>query len=711
MNKSDLQYLLINTPLTDPTAPYHSISYLVGAAAGAGYSGFACLDANIAALTYLAQEPCVTALLDLAASVRATLEAQPRLTRLDQLSYRYALKAVGLAPDSVLRAIAVMRDPETFYDYSRYREAVMVLTRWMDLMSLAGVPGQFTGFTINGAGIANLNHVGDLTDAAGLRRIVGPFAAYFDGPFAAGLHSRSWHFVGLSVNYTAQLPFAMQMCKVIRAACPTAIIALGGTEITDTLKNMLDPQQIWSLFPDGDVIVAGEGETALVEILDAIYEGAPLPVGRPGILLPTMPLAPGVTEVRYEDLSTMPAPRYDIWDYDLYWAPEPFILYSPTRGCYWNKCTFCDYGLNTDMPTSPSRVRPIERALDDLRAITALSRTVYFSVDTMSPAYLKRITRAMQEHQIAIRWGAELRLERSFRKEMADELKNAGCVAISFGYESGSQRVLNLIDKGVRLDDVPQVLGELRRVGIGAQMMGFIGFPGETLDDAQATYDFLRANAGLWTLAGIGDFMLTPGSIVAKRYEQFGVRRVGGLRGDEIIRIMYWVDGEGRMQVPGSARHPVLTKLALDLIHFFEDRPFVGGIDTSHSLLYFARFGPDLVPPDVRARPVAQAIVAPAHYRTPLRGAAEFVKLADLKEYRLAAWRERRAVHTAEMLDWLGEYPAAAPADEPGGVDVLEIYTNGAYIAQTAAMAAHEQDGSAAYKLAVEMLLKARGLR
>lgn len=295
MNKSDLQYLLINTPLTDPTAPYHSISYLVGAAAGAGYTGFACLDANIAALTYLAQEPRVAALLDLAAAVRTAIEAKPQLTRLDQLSYRYALKGVGLAPDSVLRAIAVMRDPATFYDYSRYREAVMVLTRWMDLMSLAGVPGQFTGFTINGAGIANLNHLGDLTDDAGLRRIVGPFADYFDGPFTALLQSRPWQFVGLSVNYTAQLPFAMQMCKVIRAACPTAIIALGGTEITDTLKNMLDPQQIWSLFPDGDVIVAGEGETALVEILDAIGVGAPLPVGRPALCCrhcPSLPAPP-----------------------------------------------------------------------------------------------------------------------------------------------------------------------------------------------------------------------------------------------------------------------------------------------------------------------------------------------------------------------------------------------------------------------------------
>ena len=49
MNQHDIRYLLVNLPLTDPTVPYHSISYLVGATSNAGYTNFSCVDANIQA--------------------------------------------------------------------------------------------------------------------------------------------------------------------------------------------------------------------------------------------------------------------------------------------------------------------------------------------------------------------------------------------------------------------------------------------------------------------------------------------------------------------------------------------------------------------------------------------------------------------------------------------------------------------------------------
>lgn len=90
--------------------------------------------------------------------------------------------------------------------------------------------------------------------------------------------------------------------------------------------------------------------------------------------------------IAYSSVATPDSPAYDVWDWDRYWAPEPVILYSPTRGCYWNKCTFCDYGLNTDRPTSPSRERPVDAVLTDLREAGRYGRTLYFAVDAMSPA-------------------------------------------------------------------------------------------------------------------------------------------------------------------------------------------------------------------------------------------------------------------------------------------------------------------------------------
>jgi hypothetical protein len=98
MKRDALRYLLVNVPLTDPTGPYHSISYLVGATAAAGFTGVTCLDANVAALNFLAAPEQVASLLDECHTVRTSLERQARLTRAEQWLYRYAVKAVGLSP-------------------------------------------------------------------------------------------------------------------------------------------------------------------------------------------------------------------------------------------------------------------------------------------------------------------------------------------------------------------------------------------------------------------------------------------------------------------------------------------------------------------------------------------------------------------------------------------------------------------------------------
>src|SRR2546425_10888683 len=78
MKREELRYLLINVPLTDPTASYHSIPYLVGATSNAGFHGWRCLDANIEALNCLANPEHVATALQQAAEARQTLEGRER---------------------------------------------------------------------------------------------------------------------------------------------------------------------------------------------------------------------------------------------------------------------------------------------------------------------------------------------------------------------------------------------------------------------------------------------------------------------------------------------------------------------------------------------------------------------------------------------------------------------------------------------------------
>jgi anaerobic magnesium-protoporphyrin IX monomethyl ester cyclase len=672
----DLPYLMINPPVTDPTEPYHSIPYLVAAAREAGYHGERCVDANLDAFEFLAAPEQCARLIERARRLRRQLDAAPVRTRGDELRYRQTLAAEGLTADSVRGAIAVLRDPELFYHLPTYKHAVAVLYRWCELFSLDMPPGLLDSFSMRLQAGANLCSSADLADPEVIDAIASPFAEYLESEFAGLVTQRPWRLIGFSVNYAAQLPVALKMARMVRRLAPDAVLVFGGTEVCDVVKYTLDRAAVWRIFRDADAIVPGEGETPLVALLDAVRTGQPL-AGITGVLTPHAP-ATGAERINYENVGALPTPAFDVWEWDRYWSPEPVILYSPTRGCYWNKCTFCDYGLNDDRPTSPSRERPLEKVMADLAEAKRYGRMLYFAVDAMSPRYLRRLTTAMAESAMGLKWSAELRLERTFpERSVGRTLADSGCVAVSFGYESATQRILDLIDKGVGIAHVPAVLRELAQHGIAAQLMGFTDFPTETADEALATYEFLRDHGDLWTAAGVGRFGLTPGSIVAKQPERFGVEVLPSPASMDIVRYMPWLDRDtGIRHLPGSGddRIPEQAQSWINKTPF--PRPFLGGIDSSHSLLYFARYGRRLVPPadDAAAadRRPRVTLAVPSEVETSFGSLDGLTGLDDMQREVRRQYRDGAGATRATMVRWLDE-PGRG---ERGGATLL-ILPNG----------------------------------
>src|SRR5580692_7069127 len=106
-----LKSVLISPPLTDPTAPYHSLAYLAGFARSRGYEDIEIVDANVEALCFCARPEHVEARLRAWAGRRAVLAAQARLTTLEQLEYSSLTGALALEPSGPSAAIDVMRDP------------------------------------------------------------------------------------------------------------------------------------------------------------------------------------------------------------------------------------------------------------------------------------------------------------------------------------------------------------------------------------------------------------------------------------------------------------------------------------------------------------------------------------------------------------------------------------------------------------------------
>ena len=587
----DPKYLLITPPITDPTSPYHSLAYLMGHAKSKGFKNGMALDLNISVFDVLSKPNHVESLIGLADSILSSnIDENP--TRLDIMRYAIAAEAKSMTATDVLDAISVLKSEQHFFDFETYIEAIEVLEKWQLLLSIKGIPGQFKNFSLDTRSAANLNNSFDVSNRGYLSLVNAPLEPGYVEALDQLLQAKQFDLIGLSINYISQLPFALEVLRRCRLIQPDATLIAGGTDVSDIVKYSNDMTAVWRIFSDCDALVVGEGESAFIRILTSISEGNNISSG-PGIAVAKQPQKPPYYN---ENLKSLGHPDYSVHDVDVYWAPFPVLLYSPTRGCYWNKCTFCDYGLNFDMPTSPSREVPADKLAQDLETISKVTPYVYFAVDAMSPSFLKRMCHTISANSIYVQWSAELRLEPKISdSSLATALKDAGCVAVSFGLESGSQRILDLIDKGVNLVSVPDVLSALNSCDIGAQLMAFTGFPSETVSEANATYDFLKEHRDNWALSMVGEFGLTMGAIVAKKPHLFGVHRVFAAEGDDIPRQMLWEDGEGatrdRAGVLGLSRPSLPVELQAAPL----DRPWVGGIDAAHSILYFARNGASLL--------------------------------------------------------------------------------------------------------------------
>lgn len=587
---------LIYPPLTDPTSGYHSLCYLDSYARAQGQAAATIIDANIEAFHH---SYTATSYEWLTQQASAGSPFDERMSPDTAAALR--LRAGQVSPAQTAEAVAVLQDPVRFYDYPQYQHAVETVTGWMNTLGAAGLPGQFSGgFEFFPHGRFNPSSLADLTDESLLARMSNAFTPYYCDELVPRLTAGGHDVVGINITYVAQLPFALWLARLIRRALPDVFLMAGGTEVADVWKYALDKRSVFQIFDAFDAVVVGEGETAYVEILNALDAGR-LPGGHPNVRMhPRYGIAGALPMFRYERLAALPTPDYSTLPWDRYLSPEPFVYYSPSRGCYWNKCTFCDYGLNGDSPTSPWRQDPVDKMVADVGAISAFAKFIYFSVDVLAPATILAFAERVAAADLDFRWGAEIRLEKYWSVERCRTLKRSGCVSVSVGFESGNQRILDLIDKGTTPQRVSQTIDAMTQAGIGVQVMGFTGFPSETAQEAMDSVRFLRDHRDRWTFGGLGTFLLTAGSIIAKEPERFGLRNVGPYPGDDIARVLRF-EQVGAPVDDGDLAKLEEAKAGLQRSDF--DRPWTGGTDTAHTYFYQDRYG--LAVTDVVGRPAA----------------------------------------------------------------------------------------------------------
>jgi radical SAM superfamily enzyme YgiQ (UPF0313 family) len=178
-------------------------------------------------------------------------------------------------------------------------------------------------------------------------------------------------------------------------------------------------------------------------------------------------------------------PDYNGFPLDDYLSPVRVLPYSASRGCYWNRCSFCPERAEGN-PHAPI---PPDEVLADLSTLVMENRPVLAHLldNAVSPALMK----AVSENPPGVPWYGFARVTRHLTDpDFCVALKQSGCVMVKLGLESGDQRVLDAMQKGVDLEVASLALKSLKRVGIATYVYLLFGTPEEGLDGARRTLEF-----------------------------------------------------------------------------------------------------------------------------------------------------------------------------------------------------------------------------
>ncbi len=377
--------------------------------------------------------------------------------------------------------LLLIRARELYSNRSRYQRAVQ------DINRVLAVAGKQHGIALS---LSNYQdnalspmQSGDLLKAAE-QYAANIYFPYFSGRLTELLTEETSSCIGLSLNYLSQANCTFAIIGFLKKYWPEIPIVVGGGLITTWMCGPSWHNPFAGLI---DLLVAGPGEGPLLTFL-----GVENPVAKP---VPD-----------YQDLKVLP-----------YLAPGFILPYAASSGCYWKKCAFCPE-TSEENPYHPLSPPQVTRELDQLTAATE-PRLLHFLDNAVSPAVMQELIRQSPGPD----WYGFARVSRHLTDpDFCRALRQSGCVMLKLGIESGSQKVLENMHKGIDIRQVSDALRVLHGAGIATYVYLLFGTPSESLAEARETLEFVRKHHREITFVNLAIFNLPVGSIEAGGLEITG---------------------------------------------------------------------------------------------------------------------------------------------------------------------------------------------
>ena len=344
--------------------------------------------------------------------------------------------------------------------------------------------------------------------------------------------------VCFSVPFPGNLYSAFRCAQFIKANFPDIKTAMGGGFPNTELRELKD-QRVFEFF---DFITLDDGELPVELLYDFVTSNdseisEEMPLKRTFLLENNQVVYKNNSTRHDYKQSEVGTPDYSDLLLDKYisvievanpmhslWSDGRWNKLTMAHGCYWGKCTFCDISLDYIKLYEPIAAKILVDRMEELIAQTG-ENGFHFVDEAAPPALMREVALEIIKRKLVVTWWTNIRFEKSFTADLCLLLKESGCIAVSGGLEVASDRLLELIKKGVTVEQVAQVTRNFTESGIMVHAYLMYGYPTQTIQETVDSLEMVRQlfelgvlQSGFWH-----QFAMTAHSPVGMFPEEFGV--------------------------------------------------------------------------------------------------------------------------------------------------------------------------------------------
>ncbi len=358
--------------------------------------------------------------------------------------------------------------------------------------------------------------------------------------------------VAISVPFPGNLYAALRCGKWIKDNFPQTKVVMGGGFANTELRSLSDVR----VFEFLDFITLDDGEAPFENLIAYINGDKALSELKRTFTLVDNTVTyldnPSCSDYKQGQVGT---PDYNDLLLDKYisaievvnpmhrlWSDGRWNKLTMAHGCYWGKCTFCDISLDYIKVYEPIAASLLCDRMEDIMKQTG-QNGFHFVDEAAPPALMRALAIEIIKRKITVSWWTNIRFEKSFTRDLCLLLKASGCIAVSGGLEVASDRLLELIQKGITVAQVAKVNKNFTDAGIMVHAYLMYGFPTQTEQETIDSLEMVRQmfNEGVLQSAYWHQFAMTAHSPVGLYPEKFNVKKVtnevGTFANNDIVHV------------------------------------------------------------------------------------------------------------------------------------------------------------------------------